>query len=241
MNIIFCGDININLLNNDNLTNNYVSLMSHYGFTLFINSSTRVWDGGKSCVDHIFIKTISNFNIANTVILESTITDHFPSFFQIIPNTISKNKSKKSVNESELYISFNKNTFESQIKKVQWQNMLYLTSSDKTIESYTNIIKNAAEKSYNDSTHKSIFKIKPWITTEILNSIRERDILHAQSRKKPYDLHLKEKLKKYRNYLNSTIKKAKFDFYGEKIKKCNNDPKLIWKTIKEATQGNPNT
>ncbi|KAF0746012.1 myb-like protein D, partial [Aphis craccivora] len=65
--------------------------------------------------------------------------------------------------------------------------------------------------------------------------------LHAQSRKKPYDLHLKEKFKKYRNYLNSAIKKAKFDFYGDKIKKCNNDPKLIWKTIKEATQGHPNT
>ncbi|KAL5245851.1 hypothetical protein ACI65C_013259 [Semiaphis heraclei] len=164
--------------------------MSHYGFTSFVNSPTRVWDGGESCIDHIFIKTITNFSIDNAVILESTITDHFPTFIQIIPNTISKNKT---------------------------------------------------EKAYNNSTRKSIFKIKPWITTEILNSIIERDILHAQSRKKPYDLQLKEKFKKCRNYLNSAIKKAKFDFYGDKIKKCNNNPKLIWKTIKEATQGHPNT
>jgi len=133
--------------------------MSHYGFTSFVNSPTRVWDGGESCIDHIFIKTITNFNIDNAVILESTITDHFPSFIQIIPNTISTNKSKKSVNESDLYKSFNKNTFKSLIKKMQWQNMLNLTSSDKTIESYTNLIKNTAEKAYNNSTRKNIFKI----------------------------------------------------------------------------------
>jgi len=120
--------------------------MSHYEFTSFVNSPTSVWDGSESCIDHIFIKTITNFNIDNAVILESTITDHFPSFIQIILNTISKNKSKKSVNESDLYKSFNKNTFKSLIKKVQWQNMLNLTSSDKTIQSYTNIIKNTAEK-----------------------------------------------------------------------------------------------
>lgn len=79
----------------------------------------RVWDGGESCIDHIFIKTITNFNIDNALILESTITDHFPSFIQIIPNTTLNNKTKKSENESDLYILFNKNTFKSLIKKVQ--------------------------------------------------------------------------------------------------------------------------
>jgi len=43
-------------------------------------------------------------------------------------------------------------------KKVQWQNMLNLTSSEKTIESYTNIIKTTAEKAYNNSTRNDILK-----------------------------------------------------------------------------------
>ncbi|CAI6369865.1 unnamed protein product [Macrosiphum euphorbiae] len=45
INIIFCGDINIDLLNNNRLANNYLYLMTSYGFISYVNTPTRVWEG----------------------------------------------------------------------------------------------------------------------------------------------------------------------------------------------------
>jgi len=53
-------------------------------------------------------------------------------------------------------------------------------------------------------------------------------MLHLKSRKKPYNLTLKENYKKYRNNILSN---AKYFYYSNKIKQCNNDTKRIWNTI----------
>ncbi|KAF0771556.1 neuroblastoma-amplified sequence-like [Aphis craccivora] len=73
------------------------------------------------------------------------------------------------------------------------------------------------------------FKIKPWITTDILSNL-----LHAQSRKKPYDLLLKDKYKKYRNNLISDIKNQ--NFYEDSLKKI-----VTWFSNNNLTLNNNKT
>ncbi|KAL4098041.1 hypothetical protein QTP88_022713 [Uroleucon formosanum] len=143
INIIFCGDINIDLLNNNRLANNYLDLMTSYGFTSYVNSPTRVWED-------------------NAIILKTSITDHFPIFIQIMPYTIQKSI-EITDNLSNTRKFFNKNNFKSLINNETWNNTP---------------------------------------TTASINT--------------------------------------KFNFYGNKIKQCNNNPKKIWKTINEATIGQNN-
>jgi len=70
-----------------------------------------------------YVKTIMNFNIYNTIKLDLPITDHFSTFIQITTNIISKKITKNTINEADLYKSYNKNTFESLIKNLHWQNI----------------------------------------------------------------------------------------------------------------------
>jgi len=236
INIIFCGDINIDLLNNNRLANNYLDLMTSYGFISYVNSPTRVWEGSETCIDHIFIKKIDKYYIDNAIILETSITDHFPIFIQIMPYII-----KKSIEITDNLRNtrkfFNKNNFKSLINKETWNNTPTTASINSNLESYTKKIQDIIQKCNVYTNYSNTVPIKPWITKSILNSIKTRDLLHSQSRKKPYDLALKEKFKKYRNNLNNILNKEKFNFYGNKIKQCNRDPKKIWKTINEATKG----
>lgn len=236
INIIFCGDINIDLLNNNRLANNYLDLMTSYDFISYVNSPTRVWEGSEICIDHIFIKKIDKYYIDNAIILETSITDHFPIFIQIIPYTTKKSIEIKD-NLSNTKKFFNKNNFKSLLNNETWNNTPTTASINSIFESYTKKIQDIIQKCNIYTTYSNTVPIKPWITKSILDSIRTRDLLHSQSRKKPYDLALKEKFKKYRNNLNNILNKAKFNFYGNKIKQCNNNPKKIWKTINEATKG----
>jgi len=108
-----------------------------------------------------------------------------------------------------------------------WNNTPTTASINSNLESYTKKIQDIIQKCNVYTNYSNTVPIKPWITKSILNSIKTRDLLHSQSRKKPYDLALKEKFKKYRNNLNNILNKAKFNFYENKIKQCNNNPKQI--------------
>ncbi|KAJ8979456.1 hypothetical protein NQ317_006770 [Molorchus minor] len=55
---LILGDINIDLLSgNNNITNEYLNLMSEHNFESTINKATRINGETGSCLDHIFIKT----------------------------------------------------------------------------------------------------------------------------------------------------------------------------------------
>lgn len=61
------------------------------------------------------------------------------------------------------------------------------------------------------------YKLKPWITKGIIVSIRHREKMYGQKIKNPNNITLITKYNKYRNLLNTLIKKAKSMYYHNKI------------------------
>jgi len=66
-------------------------------FVSCINNYTRVFNGSKSCLDHIFSKNISINNI-KSYIVKLDIIDHFPTmiFISSIRNLNSNKETEKS-------------------------------------------------------------------------------------------------------------------------------------------------
>lgn len=159
INIIFCGDINIDLLNNNRLANNYLDLMTSYGFTSYVNSPTRVWEGNKTCIDHIFTKKIDKYYIDNAIILKTSITDHFPIFIQIMPYTIQKSI-EITDNLSNTRKFFNKNNFKSLINNETWNNTPTTASINSNLESYTKKIQDIIQKCNIYTTYSNTVPIK---------------------------------------------------------------------------------
>ncbi|KAF0705322.1 otoferlin-like [Aphis craccivora] len=93
---IICGDININILINSNISNDYLNIMARNGFLPCINNFTRETNRSKTCIDHIFIKNIVSTTVKSNI-LKCDITDHYPTIL-IISNI--NNNEKITCNNS---------------------------------------------------------------------------------------------------------------------------------------------
>jgi len=77
-NVILMGDINLNILENNSLTNEYLSTLHINGFKSYINKPTRIVNGNGTCIDHIFFKEGgNNRDLQRGVIITDDITDHY--------------------------------------------------------------------------------------------------------------------------------------------------------------------
>ena len=83
---IFCGDININIINyeGDNELN-YLSMLLSHRYMPFITLPTRITFKTATCIDHIFMRQpnlTSNIH-AKSGLIYCDITDHLPCFISI--------------------------------------------------------------------------------------------------------------------------------------------------------------
>lgn len=88
------GDINIDLMDDsDELTQEYINLLSEKGFVSLINTSTRVTHTTATCLDHAFVKMKNERYSADITpaIIRTNITDHYSLILGTnITNTINK-------------------------------------------------------------------------------------------------------------------------------------------------------
>lgn len=234
--LILAGDLNVNILNCNPKTNEYLSLLSHYGLKSTINSTTRTSLESKSCIDHIFAKTKK---ITISSIIHTTVTDHYTTSLGIRSNIV--NKTKIPTNTTQHVIDFK--SLRTEISHETWTSTLKekdpnnaLNAFLLTLEIYTT--KHTTLKTHKSNAHKTL-KIKPWITAGLVKSIHKRNTMHMRVNKNPYDSKLNHEYLLYRNLCNKLIKQAKFKFYRKEIENAKKDPKKTWKVINEAAYLKP--
>src|SRR5215813_7168620 len=92
------------------------------------------------------------------------------------------------------------------------------------------------------TTHKRNSKYKypkhPWITTGILQSIKQKDKMYKELKNKPTNLYLNNKYKLYRNRLPNIIRTAKRNYYESEFQLHYNNAKETWKLINSAVSRN---
>lgn len=228
---LILGDININLLVNDNITNEYLNILSEHDFISTINKATRVYDGKGSCLDHIFIKTLPNV-LENSIpiILKSNITDHYTTMVQIITNTKVKDQ---VVNENFIKIIKFK-TLKNELKNTFWNEVYEVPDVESATKTFINIILNKIDN------HTKLIKNKhkkrkrnPWITCALIKSVEHKNKLHLRMQRYPGNINLQEEYKNYRNILTKLIKKRKREYYKNKIESEKNNSKTLWCTVNE--------
>ena len=74
--IIVCGDLNINVLDENLMTSSYLSTIQPNGFQLCCREPARISRNTSTCLDHFFVK---NLRIQKTFVMEdNNYCDHFP-------------------------------------------------------------------------------------------------------------------------------------------------------------------
>ena len=104
------------------------------------------------------------------------------------------------------------------------------------ITKFKHIFRSCSNTCYQNA--ENVQKLKPWITQGLINSIQERDKLKQTLLKRPNDIILTQKYKKYRNLTTKLIQKTKNNYYKTKIQEAVKDVRKMWTIIKEFTNEN---
>jgi len=233
---IWVGDVNIDLLDNSNRsTINYNSIADSHGYISYINKPTREAISSSTCIDHFFVRNLAHKNKINITgfVMNNSITDHYTTLLNLNYNV----NFNQNLNRHKTIYKIDYDRLNEQLAVEQWEGVYHCNDPIFATDSLYSIINSHLKRcTYSIHLNKKQTKLKPWITTGIVNSIRTRDKL---KRKILRNVNVNEEhiqyYKNYRNALTKLIKQAKYQYYKQKLDNTNNNYKEFWKIINEAS------
>ena len=237
--VLLAGDLNINGLCNNNLTNNLKDIMASYSLASHISLPTRPNADGLNGtqIDHIWsnIEQITISGVFNTNVTKS---DHFPSFI-VFPTSIQKSKIKLTFRDhSETCLS-------NLINEIATLNSSFIEATiHMDYNDKFNFFLDKVTESYNNSCplRTKILNsgkiIKPWIDNTICNKIKRKHYLFKRYKLGAISFHT------YNNFKLKTEKDiitAKRNYFQTKFADYRGDSKNTWKFTNKLLNKNTKT
>lgn len=232
-NLILLGDMNLNLLENNDLLGEYQSIYVTNGYKILNvidehHYTRKNHNNKKTILDHF----VSNYQLNNIKYhLEYDdyhLSDH--KLIKIKTENLKKNKAKM-IEKTIAFIDVKK--FRDLISKENDS-----LNNIPTFEELANCIKKAKEK----STKRKKVKIREnndWITTQLIDKMKIRDNLYKKHKKHPNNIHIESEFKKIKNEINTYCKKLKRESLNRQFEKAGTNPKKLWNVINKNI-GNKN-
>ena len=182
--IYLMGDFNINLLNYqlDNHTAKFLDNICSSGFFPYINISTRIASRSKTLIDNIYHNNLKENTYSGN--LATDISDHLAQFLLIPTDETNKFLPKQIFIRD--YKNFEKENFETEIKRENWKHTLglHLKDVNHSFEKFLEMVNNALDKHapYRRMSRKEQkTAAKPCITKGIRKPIQIKNYLKKKS------------------------------------------------------------
>ena len=233
---ILAGDTNINLNDINSLqVNNYLSCLYSSHFIPTITKFTRFPANNQSPsnLDHIFFNKPQNFVSG---VLNIDITDHCPTFLHI-PHFFVKPSDTKIKIQFRPCSQQQIDKFTNKLSQLHWESLDSANVNDNV---------NFFIKKLND-IYCDIFPIKtkyisqkrlrkPWLNQRIKNLINTKSDYYKLFK---MGIISKDTNDRHKKIVNSTIKKAKKDYYMQAFSECKKDMRKSWNLIKNLMGKHP--
>ena len=231
------GDFNINLLKYDSHkeTRDFLNSMTSAFFSPFILQPTRL--SSKSLIDNIFFNSLEFSSYSGNLLIE--ISDHLMQFL-IIEGFVKE----KAIPEINLYKRnfkhFNDDEFSRSLYQLDWENIVKIEDRDINA-SYSNFYRSITflldefAPFYKVSKKEYKLKFKPWINSEILDLIKERDKVFKTLSKEKNDIlkiDTRNRYKQLRNKITDMKRTSKTKYFKDYFEKNRKKTTEIWKGIK---------
>ena len=235
---VVLGDFNIDYgcYNTSSAVKSYADNTTSLGCEQLITWPTRISSTNRqSILDHVYVDSCVMINdVITTAVIESDISDHFPTLIQIKCKISIKKSPRPFINKikSQDIEKFVENLDE------QFQCDKSSLSLKTIIESMTNVIDKTFPKirlSRKQYQHSK----KPWITRDILKSIKHQNKLFAKYKTSGNECDFKS-YKQFRNKTTHAKEAAKAAYYQNLLGKSNSSS-MAWKTINPILRKNKRT
>ena len=234
--LIVTGDFNINLLEKTSITDQFLNILKVNGLTQLIKKPTRK----TALLDFIIIPLSFSESFTSLFPNATFISDHRPLFLNLIMN------SHKPIQPQKITI----NDFDAiDLKKLRncvinspLQNINDCKTSSETVNIYNSEISKIFP---NLCPSKTIIfkhdKSKSWFNSDMQKLKQQKRKFERLCRKSPRNELYKNKYKESRNAYTQAIKKARINYYSEKIKSYKGDSKNMYKVLNELCGNQKNT
>lgn len=227
--VMLIGDINIPINHDkiDQAGENYLTLAASHGLLPAHIEITRAQTG--TCLDHVLLKSSHSTHV---LIPQATLTDHYPVLVCMDFNI-------PRVFANTTYSITNKENLTQDLHKIELTPINQSQDPEYSINYLTTAIQDAINKNtviIFTSRRKKI--IKPWITPGLLRCMRNRDRLNKKLKSSPDNEILKLTYTRYRNFCNAILKKVKRAYEKSEVEKTKDDPKKLWKTLRDISNMN---
>ena len=235
-NCFIMGDFNIDFLKwkNDSQTNDFIEIMLTNGFLPTITKPTRVSSTTATLIDQIFIKTETLSPNMTAKIILTDITDHFPTHFSINKETSNTIKQRHTFTRRN-FKEENIKRFQEMLSVISFNEVYQCDSPEEAYNSFFDIFKTIYDLCFpleEVCIPKKYIKIKPWMTTGLLNSSLHKQKLYKANLKDPTNY--QQTYKTYTKIFNKVYRQAKQLYFITKFLEYRKDIKQTWVTIYEA-------
>lgn len=215
------GDINIDILKRDKVSNTYINLLKSLHFEPLIMEPTRITLSSQTCIDHVFVKYNNNLKAK---ILQTQITDH-----AIIRVNYCSGKTDNIV-KYRLHNTKNLTKFYDCISHVKWDAMFNASDSlDNIIDKFCSILLMNYNNAFPLKQKKNKKNVSvPWITKKITFMIQRKKCLLRRF-KKSKSAKNNVVLSNHTKQMKSLIKQTKQNYYTSLFLRSNHTDK--WKII----------
>lgn len=238
-NMVFLGDLNINLRSNEDLNvQRYETVLAARGLERGIWDNTReeirLNELTVSCIDHLYYGLERPIDKIFTGVIKTKISDHYP----ICSRLKFMCGDTKCTNDENITI-LNNRRLENMLIAEEWR----LGPQDNVNEGFLKITKtfntlyDRCSKEVNKRKNRCYWnkgsgvKRKPWMTVDILNYIRERDRIFRLWKNDPTNDRHRELYKTLRNRIINMIRHRKNSYYRVFFEQNKQDSRKIWGSI----------
>ena len=241
--VYLCGDFNIDLLKL-NVKDHYHTFFSNLiaaGYFPRISLPTRITNHSATLLDNIFTNELGSHESG---ILVNNISDHQMIYTYNTTQIKSTSTSSKKFIEVETNNRQAMDRFLIQLRECNIMEKLNLDNNanpNNNFEHFMELFMKLKQQylpkrvvRFNRKKHK----IKPWLTTGILNSINSKDKLYKTLVQTPKDSPIYSDLlsnfKVYKNIIRRSIMHAKRDYYKNVFRMYSSNLKKTWQTINDS-------
>ena len=230
------GDLNVNLLNicRNNEIRRYANMLLSCNCKCLINVATRITENSKSLLDHLYTNDKKSAITAEVLILD--LSDHYGIYAIISDSKVRSQKHNENYCIRDMSNFVLDNFLDKLLEKLtHLLNTSYVTVNE-LYDSFVAIFAEVVDKfapMRKASRKEKKLKRKPWISNDLLKSIKIKNKMFKFLHKNRDDLALKERYKTYRNTLNRVIRQSKRNYSHKILDENKGNSKTTWDVINE--------
>ena len=241
--VYLCGDFNIDLLKL-NVKDHYHTFFNNLiaaGYFPRISLPTRITNHSATLLDNIFTNELGSHELG---ILVNNISDHQMIYTYNTTQIKSTSTSSKKFIEVETNNRQAIDRFLIQLRECNIMEKLNLDNNanpNNNFEHFMELFMKLKQQYLPKRVvrfNRKKQKIKPWLTTGILNSINSKDKLYKTLVQTPKDSPIYSDLlsnfKVYKNIIRRSIMHAKRDYYKNVFRMYSSNLKKTWQTINDS-------